>query len=85
MNRGKWANLKKGNILKMRPGNFRFKVREIRKYKSFKEMLKKEGLKNVLPDQININKGVEVYRKYYSTQDEKKFGVLALRAEMAAD
>ncbi len=78
LNRGKWTQLKKGDILKMRPGNFKFVIKDIRGYKTFAEMFKNEGLKNVLPDQIDIKDGVKIYHKYYSAENEKKFGVLAI-------
>lgn len=58
-------------------------IASLKKYKSFQEMLEAEGLHKVLPDPEikNISEGVEVYRKWYSPELEKEFGVLAIRLE----
>ncbi len=47
-------------------------------YSSFKEMLKTVGLKNVLPNVRNIQEGISVYRRFYSEDEEKRYGVCAL-------
>ncbi|ANF22368.1 ASCH domain-containing protein [Thermococcus piezophilus] len=56
-------------------------VKDIRVYSSFREMLEKEGLENVLPGVDSIEGGVKVYRKFYSEDKEKKYGVAALEVE----
>ncbi len=50
----------------------------LRHYNSFREMLEKEGIERVLPGVYDLNEGVEVYREYYSVEDEKKYGVIAI-------
>ena len=43
-------------------------------------MIIKEGLKYTLPGYNRIKKGVnDVYYKYYSNQDETKYGVVAIK------
>lgn len=58
-----------------------FLVKDVRVYDSFREMLLNEGLDNVLPGIKEIEKGVEVYRKFYSEKEEKRYGVCAIELE----
>ena len=50
----------------------------LRRYNSFREMLEKEGIEHVLPDIHSLDEGVKVYRKYYSAEDEERYGVVAI-------
>jgi len=59
-------------------------VKDVRIYSSFKEMLEKEGLENVLPGVKSIEEGVKVYRRFYSEEKEKKYGVAAIEVEPVA-
>ncbi|WP_297501544.1 ASCH domain-containing protein [Thermococcus sp.] len=59
-------------------------VKDVRVYQSFGEMLEKEGLENVLPGVKSIEEGVKVYRKFYSEEKEKKYGVVAIKVEPVA-
>lgn len=59
-------------------------VKDIRVYSSFREMLEKEGLENVLPGVKSIEEGVKIYRKFYSEEKEKKYGVAAIEVEPVA-
>jgi ASC-1-like (ASCH) protein len=56
-------------------------VKDIRVYSSFREMLESEGIENVLPGIRNVEEGVKVYRKFYSEEKEKKYGVAAIEIE----
>ena len=42
-------------------------------------MLIFEGIKNAIPDKKNLKDAVNVYRKFYSIEDEKKYGVVAVK------
>lgn len=59
----------------------RVRVKALRIYSSFKEMLEKEGLQNVLPGAGSIEEGLKVYRQFYSEEEEKKYGVVAIEVE----
>ncbi|WP_456481333.1 HisA/HisF-related TIM barrel protein [Methanopyrus sp.] len=61
------------------------KVVDVREYDSFEEMLREEGLENVLPNVDSIEEGVEIYRRFYSSGKEKMFGVLAIEIEPIMD
>jgi len=64
------------------------KITKIVHYKSLYDMIKKERLKNVLPDSKirTIEQGVnEVYRAHpvnYTKEKEEKFGVIAIRLSL---
>jgi len=59
-------------------------VKDLRVYSSFREMLEKEGLENVLPGVKSIEEGVKVYRRFYSEEKERKYGVVAIEVEPVA-
>jgi ASC-1-like (ASCH) protein len=80
LNRGKFKSLQIGDIIEWtnKQHTFKLKIVGIRKYKTFKEMLEKEGLNQVLPIKDNIIDGVAVYRQFYLEKDEMENGVLAI-------
>jgi ASC-1-like (ASCH) protein len=46
-------------------------------------MMETEGIEKVLPDFTDIQDWVEkVYYKFYSSEQERKFGVLAIEVEL---
>jgi ASC-1-like (ASCH) protein len=47
-------------------------------YNTFKEMLESEGLDIVLPRQLVIEDGVNVYRQFFTEEQEKGHGVVAI-------
>ncbi|MDV3103805.1 ASCH domain-containing protein [Thermococcus waiotapuensis] len=56
-------------------------VKDVRVYSSFREMLESEGIENVLPGVKDVEEGVKIYRKFYSEEKEKKYGVVAIEVE----
>lgn len=79
LNKGKFAAIKIGDIFEVKPELIRFRVIGKNNYPSFKDMLANEGLKNVVPDKKNMVEALKVYRKYFSKEQEKKFGVVAFK------
>lgn len=89
----------KGSFCDIRPGvviywfnddfGYRRRVRTVvagtRLYKSFREYLSRETLSKCLPafGITTIRDGVKVYRKFYTSCDEKQHGVLAIRLSTA--
>jgi ASC-1-like (ASCH) protein len=54
-------------------------VMRTRAYPTFKDMLEKEGLKNMLPQAKSIEEGVKIYRKFPTfAEKENKFGAYAI-------
>lgn len=84
LNKGRFAEYKNGDIIKWINNDFgkpRYCLTQITKisnYSSFKEYLTKEKIQECLPGIPNLSFGLDVYYKYYTKENEKKFGVLAL-------
>lgn len=63
--------------------NLEVLVKRVTTYKSFKELLENEILGKVLPDAKTIDQGISIYKIFYSKEQEKKFGVVAIEVEKA--
>jgi len=80
LNKGIFSKLKVGDniiFISNKKLNIKTTITYIKKYPNFETMLKSETLEKVLPSVNNINEGVDIYHKYYSSADESKYGVLA--------
>lgn len=77
----KWFEYNKGDILLVN-NELKLEITDIIKYKSFEEMLMTEGVKNTIPDKDTIPEAVDVYYKFYSKENEQKFGVVAIKFKM---
>ena len=80
LNKGIFATLKKGDIVKF-TNNDKYvyvKIKRIVKYNTFYDYLSQEGLKRTLPGIMTISDGVDVYHKFYTKEQEKEFGILAI-------
>jgi len=53
-----------------------------RTYPTFEEYLRTEGLGRCLPGIPDLEMGVGVYRTYYSEEDERRNGVVAIELEL---
>ena len=54
------------------------KIIAIRKYSSIKELLEHEDLHKILPNAKSIDEGIGTYKKFYTGEQEKQFGVVAI-------
>jgi ASC-1-like (ASCH) protein len=79
LNRGKFTSIKVGDVLELEPDKVRFEVVGKNNYPSFREMIEKEGIENVLPDKDNIEEAVNVYYRFFTKEQENEFGVVAIR------
>jgi len=86
-NKGKFKDMQIGDIIQWH--NEDFKERKIltkitgkSEYKTFEEYLTSEGLNKCLPGMPSIEHGLSVYFKYFTKEDEAKFGVVAIRLEL---
>jgi ASC-1-like (ASCH) protein len=41
-------------------------------------MLTREPIKELLPDVTTVNQGIKVYRRFYTSEQERKFGMVAI-------
>ena len=87
LDKGRWNLLKTGDLVIFKNNDFlerRFtaKIVEKRKYNSFREYLEKEKNNNPLPCMKTIEHQLSVYYKYFTHDDEKKYGVIAIEIEV---
>lgn len=83
-NKGRFANMKVGETIEWYNEDKRCcsRITNVRQYDTFKNYLLSEGLSNCLPMIENIEDGVNVYYQYYTKEDEKMYGVVAIEIEL---
>ena len=81
LNKGKFKDLKVGDRLSIGPDETLFIIKQINCYDSFRDMIIGEGVKNVIPDKNIVEDAEAVYYKFYTKEQEKEFGVLAVAIE----
>jgi ASC-1-like (ASCH) protein len=86
-NSGRFKDIKIGDIIKWENNDFMYRivltrVERISKYKTFKEYLEQDGLEQSLPGISDIEYGLSVYYKYFTKEDEEKFGVVAIKIKI---
>jgi len=64
------------------PRSVKTRITKKVKYSTFKEYLETEGIDNCLPGIPSIEHGLSVYFKYYTKEDEKEYGVMAIHIEL---
>ncbi len=86
LNKGDFGNMQIGDQIEFHNENNKYTVdiTNIKYYKTFKEMITKERLKHVLPtpDIKRIKDGVKVYHSFYSPEDEKQYGIVAIHIKV---
>ncbi|RYH04948.1 ASCH domain-containing protein [archaeon] len=80
LNRGEFARIKPGDWLEFFNDEDHFVkvVIACDIYVSFEEYLTDKGLTDTLPGITSLQDGINVYYQYYTVEDERNFGVLAL-------
>ena len=94
-NKGRFKDMKVGDIVEWKNNDFkpRSVLTEIigkAEYPTFREYLEiyctplgvKKGLEKCLPSIQSIDNGIDVYFKYYTKEEEKEFGVVAIRLKV---
>ena len=86
-NKGKFKEMKVGDIIQWTNDDFDNRTvltKLIKKveYDTFAEYLNNEGLENCLPGMPSLEHGLSVYFKYFTKEDEKEFGVIAIHLEL---
>lgn len=83
--KGDWTKLKIGDIIIFSNNEMGFErfvkviVTDLVSYSNFEEYLTKEGVDTCLPSIDFISDGIKVYRNYFTEDDEKKFGIIAVK------
>ena len=86
-NKGKFKEMKVGDIIQWTNDDFDNRTvltKLIKKveYDTFADYLNNEGLENCLPGMPSLEHGLSVYFKYFTKEDEKEFGVIAIHLEL---
>ncbi len=84
LNKGIFKSFIKGEKIKIKNGNEYIIaiIKKIRKYNTFEEYLSKEGLRKTLPNINTINEGCDIYYKFYTKEQEKEYGILAIEIKI---
>lgn len=59
-------------------------VEEKHEYETFEDMIKTEGLENVLPNVETVSDGVNVYRQWYDEEVEKTYGIIGIKISVVS-
>ncbi len=92
LNKGKFAEYKVGDTVSLRrdirgsdgilrdgePNAVTVEVVAIRNYSGFLTMVEAEGFRKVIPLATSAKDAADEYNKYYSAEDQRTFGVLAI-------
>ena len=88
-NKGKFKEMKVGDIIEwknedFKPRSFLTQITGKAEYPNFKKYLETEELSKCLPnmEKYGIEHGLSVYYKYYTKEDEREFGVVAIRLKV---
>ena len=98
LNRGKFAEYRVGDLVSLRrdwrdesgvlhdgePDAARVRVVAIRHYATFLEMIQAEDWQQVIPRAGSDEAAVEEYNKYYSADDQQRYGVLAIEIRLVS-
>ena len=96
LNRDKFSKYRVGDIIKLRrdvrdkegalhDGQHNaasVQIMAIRKYPDFLNLVKTEGFKKVIPSATSAQDAAQLYDQYYSTDDQKRYGVLAIEIKL---
>ena len=87
LNKGQFKEMKVNDEIKWINEDFNYRevvtrIVSKQKYNTFQDYLKGEGLEKCLPAISSIDDGLSVYFKYYTKDDESKYGVIAIRLEV---
>lgn len=56
-------------------------VKDVRHYYSIKNMLDNEPLGKLLPNARTIDQAMDIYKQFYTDEQQKEFGVVAVEVE----
>lgn len=99
LNKGKFAEYQVGDIVKLRrdirdddgvlhdgePDAVRVKIIAIRTYSDFLTMVRTEGYQRVIPSAVSAEEAAAEYNRFYSPEDQARYGVLAIQIAPLTD
>ena len=78
LNKDKFALAQIGDAIEANDSAI-FEIIDKKIYTTFKDMIIAEGIESVVPDKKSIEEAVAVYYQFYTPEQEKEFGVVALK------
>ena len=81
LNKWKFAEMQVWDILEFEDSKENFKIISKQIFLNFSEMIEFCGIQRIIPDAETIEEAVNVYYKFYTPEDEKNFGVVAIEIE----
>jgi ASC-1-like (ASCH) protein len=86
-NKGRFKDMQVGEIVEWKNADFNLRsvltrIAHKKEYDTFAEYLETEELDKCLPGITNMEDGLSVYYKYFTKEDEKEFGVVAIGLEL---
>lgn len=84
LKKGKFAQLQVGDFLELDQSEAVFEVVRLASYPTFSAMLKSEALEKVLPDTKDLAAGEAIYYQFFTPEQEKEFGVLAIEVRITS-
>lgn len=84
LNKWKFINMKKWDILQFDSWE-KFIVENVSHYQSFKEMIQILWRENIIPDAKDDEEARNVYYRFYTPEDEKKFWVVWIQVKRISE
>lgn len=81
LNKWKFQKIHLGDILEFEDTKEQFLIKSKNIFATFQEMIEFCGIENIIPDKEDILDAVNVYYKFYTPEQEKEFGVVAIEIE----
>jgi ASC-1-like (ASCH) protein len=81
LNKGKFAKMKVGDTLKFETWEI-FEIKKITSHHDFWEMIETFWKESIIPDAKTNEEAHQVYYRFYTPEDEEKYGVLAVHISL---
>jgi ASC-1-like (ASCH) protein len=81
LNRSTFLEMKVGDQISLNE-EVRLEIVNKTIYKTFRDMIIFECIKNIIPDAKSIDEAAAVYYKFYSKEDEANFGVASIEVRL---
>ena len=96
LNKGKFAEYRVGDTVQLRrdwrddagvlhdgeENAARIKIVAIRSYANFLDLVQSEGFSRVIPSAVSAPEAAAEYNRYYTAEDQERFGVLAIEVRV---
>ncbi len=87
LNKGDFTKMNIGEVIEWKNDDFKersclTKIIGKTEYKSFEDYLNGEGLDKCLPGIPSLEHGLSVYYKYFTKEDEDKYGIVAIKIKL---